>query len=127
MKCFDRGVARISNQEGRDEVALFVSIASVPLAPRGTCFFPFLGVIVVPVYFNQAERLALLSAASLGGLNVLQLMSEPLAASLNYGMFRRKEINGTTRFAIFHKSCQFYPLPFLISAIWPHIYIYNRL
>jgi len=54
-------------------------------------------VITVPVYFNQAERLALLSAANLGGLNVLQLMSEPMAVSLNYGMFRRKEINGTTR------------------------------
>lgn len=59
-------------------------------------------VITVPVYFNQAERLALLSAASLGGLNVLQLMSEPMAVSLNYGMFRRKEINGTTRHMMFY-------------------------
>ena len=32
-----------------------------------------------------------------GGLNVLQLMSEPMAVALNYGMFRRKEINGTVR------------------------------
>jgi len=54
-------------------------------------------VITVPVYFNQAERLALINAAQLGGLNVLQLMSEPMSVALNYGMFRRKEINGTVR------------------------------
>jgi len=54
-------------------------------------------VITTPVYFNQAERLALVAAAQLGGLNVLQLMNAPLAVALNYGMFRRKEINGTVK------------------------------
>jgi len=54
-------------------------------------------VVTVPVYFNQAERAALISAAQLGGLNVLQLMSEPMAVALNYGMFRRKEVNGTVK------------------------------
>jgi len=54
-------------------------------------------VITTPVFFNQAERLALIAAAQLGGLNVLQLMNTPMAAALNYGMFRRKEINGTVK------------------------------
>jgi len=54
-------------------------------------------VITTPVYFNQAERLALIAAAQLGGLNVLQLMNNPMAVALNYGMFRRKEINGTVK------------------------------
>lgn len=54
-------------------------------------------VVTVPVYFNQAERLALISSVKLGGLNVLQLMSEPMCVALNYGMFRRKEINGTAK------------------------------
>merc|ERR1719244_1501376 len=54
-------------------------------------------VITTPVFFNQAERLALISSAQLGGLNVLQLMSEPMAVALNYGMFRRKEVNGTVK------------------------------
>merc|ERR1712106_1260621 len=54
-------------------------------------------VITTPVYFNQAERLALVAAAQLGGLNVLQLMNVPTAVALNYGMFRRKEINGTVK------------------------------
>merc|ERR1712013_233121 len=46
---------------------------------------------------NQVERLALVAAAQLGGLNVLQLMNVPMAVALNYGMFRRKEINGTVK------------------------------
>jgi hypoxia up-regulated 1 len=54
-------------------------------------------VITTPVYFNQAERLALVAAVQLGGLNVLQLMNVPMAVALNYGMFRRKEINGTLK------------------------------
>ena len=45
-------------------------------------------VITTPVFFNQAERMALIAAAQLGGLNVLQLMNTPMAAALNYGMFR---------------------------------------
>lgn len=54
-------------------------------------------VITTPVYFNQAERAALVSSAQLGGLTVLQMMSEPMSVALNYGMFRRKEINGTVQ------------------------------
>jgi len=54
-------------------------------------------VITTPVFFNQVERLALIAAAELGGLNVLQLMNNPMAVALNYGMFRRKEINGTVK------------------------------
>lgn len=59
-------------------------------------------VITVPVYFNQAERKALIAAANMGGLNVLQLMNVPSAVALNYGMFRRKEINGTVRHIMFY-------------------------
>lgn len=54
-------------------------------------------VITTPAYFNQAERLALVASAQLGGLNVLQLMNGATATALNYGMFRRKEINGTVK------------------------------
>jgi len=59
-------------------------------------------VLTVPVYFSQAERQALLDAASLAGLNVLQLISEPMAVALNYGMFRRKEVNGTAKHVMFY-------------------------
>ena len=45
-------------------------------------------VITAPIYFNQAERQALVAAAQLGGLNVLQLINVQSAVALNYGMFR---------------------------------------
>lgn len=40
-------------------------------------------VLTVPGYFNQAERRALLKAAELGGLNVLQLMNDYTAGKCN--------------------------------------------
>ncbi len=59
-------------------------------------------VLTVPAYFNQAERRALSRAVELGGLNLLQLISEPMGVALNYGMFRRKEINGTAKHIMFY-------------------------
>ena len=59
-------------------------------------------VLTVPAYFNQAERRALKGAVELAGLNLLQLITEPMAVSLNYGMFRRKEINGTAKHLMFY-------------------------
>ena len=59
-------------------------------------------VLTIPVFFNQAERKALSKAVELAGLNLLQLISEPMATALNYGMFRRKEINGTAKYLMFY-------------------------
>ena len=59
-------------------------------------------VITVPAYFGQAERRSVQEAAKLAGLNCLQLISEPMAVALNYGMFRRKEINGTVKHLMFY-------------------------
>ena len=55
-------------------------------------------VIAVPAYYNQAERKAVLRAAELVNLRVLQLVNTNIAAGLNYGVFRRKDFNnsGTT-------------------------------
>lgn len=58
-------------------------------------------VITVPGYFNQAERRALKEAASLAGLNVLQLINDYTAIAINYGIFRRKEINETAWYTLF--------------------------
>ncbi|XP_012264301.2 hypoxia up-regulated protein 1 isoform X2 [Athalia rosae] len=58
-------------------------------------------VITVPGFFNQAERKALLQAADLAGLKVLQLINDYTAVALNYGIFRRKEINETTQYIMF--------------------------
>jgi molecular chaperone DnaK len=43
-------------------------------------------VITVPAYFNDAERTATLHAGQLAGLNVLQIINEPTAAALAYGI-----------------------------------------
>jgi hypoxia up-regulated 1 len=52
-------------------------------------------VISVPPYFNQAERKAVLRAAELANLKVLQLINTNIAAGLNYGVFRRKDFNSS--------------------------------
>lgn len=59
-------------------------------------------VITVPGYFGQAERLAMLSSASLANLKVLQLMNDYTAVALNYGVFQRKEINETASYYVFY-------------------------
>lgn len=43
-------------------------------------------VLTVPAYFNDAERTATLHAGQLAGLNVLQVINEPTAAALAYGV-----------------------------------------
>lgn len=48
-------------------------------------------VITVPAYFNDAQRQATKDAGRLAGLEVLRLVNEPTAASLAYGLDRRKE------------------------------------
>ena len=44
--------------------------------------------IVVPSYFTQNERKAVLKSAKLAGLNVLQLVNSNTAVALNYGLYR---------------------------------------
>lgn len=54
-------------------------------------------VITVPAFFNQAERRAVLQAAQMADLKVLQLINDNTAVALNYGVFRRKDINSTAQ------------------------------
>lgn len=59
-------------------------------------------VLTVPGYFNQAERRALLQAAQLADLKVLQLINDYTAVALNYGIFRRKDFNETAQYVLFY-------------------------
>ena len=45
----------------------------------------------MPAYFNDAQRQATKDAGRLAGLEVLRLVNEPTAASLAYGLDKRKE------------------------------------
>uniref|UniRef100_A0A8C6P1S9 Hypoxia up-regulated protein 1 n=1 Tax=Nothobranchius furzeri TaxID=105023 RepID=A0A8C6P1S9_NOTFU len=59
-------------------------------------------VITVPAFFNQAQRRAVLHAAQMAGLKVLQLINDNTAVALNYGVFRRKDIDGTAKSVMFY-------------------------
>ncbi|XP_074468310.1 hypoxia up-regulated protein 1 [Sebastes fasciatus] len=59
-------------------------------------------VITVPAFFNQAERRAVLQAAQMAGLKVLQLINDNTAVALNYGVFRRKDIDNTVKNMMFY-------------------------
>ncbi|EKD41480.1 MAG: hypothetical protein ACD_73C00701G0001, partial [uncultured bacterium] len=48
-------------------------------------------VITVPAYFNDAQRQATKDAGKIAGLNVLRIVNEPTAASLAYGLDKKKD------------------------------------
>jgi molecular chaperone DnaK len=48
-------------------------------------------VITVPAYFNDSQRQATKDAGKIAGLNVRRIVNEPTAASLAYGLDRKKE------------------------------------
>ncbi|MCU1311797.1 MAG: Chaperone protein DnaK [Candidatus Angelobacter sp.] len=48
-------------------------------------------VITVPAYFNDAQRQATKDAGRIAGLEVLRLVNEPTAASLAYGLDKKKD------------------------------------
>jgi molecular chaperone DnaK len=48
-------------------------------------------VITVPAYFNDSQRQETKDAGKIAGLNVLRIINEPTAASLAYGLDKRRE------------------------------------
>jgi len=48
-------------------------------------------VITVPAYFNDAQRQATKDAGRIAGLDVLRIINEPTAASLAYGLDKKKD------------------------------------
>jgi len=50
-------------------------------------------VITVPAYFNDSQRQATKDAGKIAGLEVLRIINEPTAASLAYGLDKKKEEN----------------------------------
>lgn len=51
-------------------------------------------VVTIPAYFSNAQREATMDAATLAGLEVLRLLSEPFAAAMAYGLGKRYELQG---------------------------------
>ena len=48
-------------------------------------------VVTVPAYFNDSQRQATKDAGVIAGLNVLRIINEPTAASLAYGLDKKKD------------------------------------
>src|SRR5579883_2429293 len=48
-------------------------------------------VITVPAYFNDAQRQATRDAGKIAGLDVKRIINEPTAASLAYGLDKKKD------------------------------------
>src|SRR6476659_6779700 len=48
-------------------------------------------VITVPAYFDDSQRQATKDAGQIAGLNVLRIINEPTAASLAYGLDKKKQ------------------------------------
>ncbi|KAL2329545.1 hypothetical protein Fmac_017126 [Flemingia macrophylla] len=46
-------------------------------------------VVTVPAYFNDSQRKAIIDAGAIAGLNVIQVISEPTAAAIAYGLDKR--------------------------------------
>ena len=72
-------------------------ISSYILADMKKAAEEFLGepltdaVITVPAYFSDSQRQATKDAGKIAGLNVLRIINEPTAASLAYGLDKKKD------------------------------------
>lgn len=51
--------------------------------------------MAVPTYFTQQERKAVLDAAKIAELNVTRLINESTAVALDYGIFRKNDLDAT--------------------------------
>ncbi|KAJ0102748.1 hypothetical protein Patl1_06378 [Pistacia atlantica] len=58
-------------------------------------------VITVPAYFNDSQRQATKDAGVIAGLNVMQIINEPIAAAIAYGLDKKSTSNGESNVLIF--------------------------
>lgn len=72
-------------------------------------------VITIPGFFGQAERTALVTAANLANLKVLQLINDYTAVALNYGIFSRKEINDKAQYFVFYDMGAYHTTASVVS------------
>jgi molecular chaperone DnaK len=93
------GDAYIEVQVGGDKTEQFApqQIAAFVLGKLKADAEAYLGekitqaVITVPAYFNDSQRQATKDAGKIAGLEVLRIINEPTAASLAYGLDKKKD------------------------------------
>ncbi|KAJ9545348.1 hypothetical protein OSB04_025055 [Centaurea solstitialis] len=58
-------------------------------------------VITVPAHFNDSQRQATKDAGTIAGLNIIQLINEPTAAAIAYGLDNKSDIVGKINVLVF--------------------------
>ncbi|MFQ5520979.1 MAG: molecular chaperone DnaK [Candidatus Methylomirabilia bacterium] len=101
MKLVPYKVVRADNADARVEARAKVhsppELSSMVLRKLKEAAEAYLGekiikaVITVPAYFNDSQRQATKDAGAIAGLEVLRIINEPTAASLAYGMDKKKD------------------------------------
>jgi len=82
---------------GEEKVFTPPEISAIILAKMKADAETYLGekitqaVVTVPAYFNDAQRQATKDAGKIAGLEVLRIINEPTAASLAYGLDKKKD------------------------------------
>ncbi|AES78192.1 putative Heat shock protein 70 family [Medicago truncatula] len=85
----------VVNYKGEEKRFVAEEISSVILSKMREIAEAFLqtpvknAVISVPAYFNDSQRRATKDAGAIAGLNVMQIINEPTAAALAYGLQKR--------------------------------------
>ena len=92
------GDAHVKVMAGNEEKTFSPpEISAMILAKMKTDAEAYLGekiaqaVVTVPAYFNDAQRQATKDAGKIAGLDVLRIINEPTAASLAYGLDKKKD------------------------------------
>lgn len=88
------GLARI-RMEGKEYTAIEISaliLKELKKTAEEALGMPVTrAVITVPAYFNDSQRQATRAAGRLAGLDVLRMINEPTAASLAYGLDKKRQ------------------------------------